>query len=80
MKITPDLCRAGRGLLNWSRADLANAAGVSTPVVVKFEHGGNLQQATIDKIAAAFDARGVKIENRPRVQSITRKTPPPSKQ
>ena len=70
MDITPELSRAGRGFLNWSRADLARAAGVSTPVVVKFEHGGNLQAETLAKLIAAFSANGVTFTNGPRVQTI----------
>lgn len=37
--VTPELCRAARGLLDWSQSDLAKAAGVARQTVVDFERG-----------------------------------------
>lgn len=37
--VTPELCRAARGLLDWSQDDLAKAAGVARQTVVDFERG-----------------------------------------
>jgi ribosome-binding protein aMBF1 (putative translation factor) len=35
--ITPEQCRVGRKLLGWSQLDLAQRAGASTVVLVRFE-------------------------------------------
>ncbi|WP_051539465.1 helix-turn-helix transcriptional regulator [Sulfitobacter sp. 20_GPM-1509m] len=75
MNITPELCRGARGLLGWSRADLAAAAGVSTPVVVKYEGGGNLNAGTLEKITSAFSAHGVKLTDTKATQTIRRAKP-----
>lgn len=39
MILSPDQCRAARGLLNWTRAQLAEYAGVSRSTVRDFERG-----------------------------------------
>ena len=37
--LTPEQCRAGRGLLGWTQADLALAAKVAIKTVTDFEGG-----------------------------------------
>ena len=37
--LTPEQCRAGRGLLGWTQADLALAAEVAVKTVTDFEGG-----------------------------------------
>lgn len=76
MNMNPDLCRGGRGLLNWSRADLAEKAGVSTPVVVKYERGGNLREETLAKLVEAFSAHGVTFPPGRGVERIERRSKP----
>ena len=39
MSLTPEQCRAARGWLDWSQAELAKAAGVSLSTVRDFEKG-----------------------------------------
>ena len=66
--MTPDQCRAGRGWLDWSQSDLANASGVSLPTVQDYEKGRVVPvindlaaiQFALDKagIGFAFDVDG----------------------
>ena len=37
MKITPEQCRAARGLLNWTQPTLAKAAGLTRETIAYFE-------------------------------------------
>ena len=62
-KLTGPACRAGRGLLKWSKRELAEASGVSLPTILKLENDGQVSPDTADKISAAFEARGVEITN-----------------
>ena len=62
-KLTGEASRAARGLLNWSKRDLAKASGVSLPTVHRIETGGAFYSSTGDKIAATFEAHGVEILN-----------------
>jgi transcriptional regulator with XRE-family HTH domain len=60
--ITPQQCRAARGLLDWSQADLADQAGVGIVTVRQFEgdvHGP--RRATLDVIRRAFESGGVEF-------------------
>lgn len=78
MNMNPDLCRAARALFDWSRSDLAEKAGVSTPVVVKYERGGNLREETLAKLVEAFSANGVTFPKVRGGESIVRRSKPPS--
>lgn len=62
-KLTPEACRAARGLLKWGVRDLGREAEISFETVVSFEGGRPLRPATEDKIVAAFAAYGVEITN-----------------
>ena len=54
--------RAARGLLDWTRADLAKAAGVSPETIKNIEHGTfKPQEATADAIERAFAVHDVKF-------------------
>ena len=56
--------RAGRGLLGWSQAELAKAAGLSEPTVKRFETGQtNVSEAAIAKMVAALAEAGVFLTN-----------------
>jgi transcriptional regulator with XRE-family HTH domain len=61
--ISPEQIRAGRGLLNWSARELAEAADVSLNTVQRLELGkrpiGKASVETIDKITRALESAGV---------------------
>ena len=60
--ITPEQCRAARGLLDWSQGDLADKAAVGIVTVRQFEAGANApRRATLDVIRRAFEAAGVEF-------------------
>ena len=60
--ITPEECRAARGLLDWSQADLAEKAAVGIVTVRQFEAGAHApRRATMDVIRRAFEAAGVEF-------------------
>src|SRR5580693_2891148 len=53
--ITAAQLRAARGLLDWTRADLAKAANISPETVKNIEHGTfNPQEGTANAIIQAF--------------------------
>jgi len=57
--LTPALCRAARGLLDWSQADLAERAAVSRSTVKDFETGAHeLHRASEAQLLRAFAAAG----------------------
>ena len=56
--------RAARGLLGWSQADLAKAAGLSEPTVKRFETGlTKVSEAAVAKIVAALNKAGIHFTN-----------------
>src|SRR5262245_17761005 len=60
--ITPEQCRAARGLLAWSQQDLADEAGVGIVTVHQLEAGTSQpRRATLDVIRRAFERRGVEF-------------------
>jgi len=60
--ITSAQCRAARGLLQWSQAQLAEAAKVGIVTVRQFETGGaEPRRATLDVIERALEAAGVQF-------------------
>jgi len=60
--ITPEQCRAARGLLDWSQAKLAAEAGVGIVTVRHFEAGAHdIRRATREVIARAFKDAGVEF-------------------
>lgn len=60
MKLTPEMCRAARGLLRWKTEQLAVAAGVGPSTVRRFEGGGSIRLSSVE---AMFDAlRGAGLE------------------
>jgi len=60
--MTPAQCRAARGLLDWTQAKLAEAAGLALATVVKFERSGRAVPAgTVQSIQLAFEAAGVEF-------------------
>ncbi len=62
-KLTPEACRAARGLLGWTIRDLMKQAGVSPNTVINLERGGTVRPETEAKLVEAFAAFGVEITN-----------------
>ena len=60
--MTPAQLRAARGLLNWSRRDLAEKSGTSPEAVQWFEaRGGDPKLSTTQKWRRALQAAGVEF-------------------
>jgi transcriptional regulator with XRE-family HTH domain len=60
--ITPEQCRAGRGLLGWSQQELADAAGVGVVTVHQLEAGkSEPRRATLLVVRRAFEKAGVEF-------------------
>lgn len=62
MTLTPAQCRAARGFLNWTLADLAEASGISRASLNAFERGNsNMKADTMAAIQNAFDQAGMEF-------------------
>ncbi len=60
MILTPALCRAARGFLDWTQTDLAVDAGVSRSTIRDYEGGRHdIHRATEAQLRHAFEAAGV---------------------
>lgn len=60
MPLTPEQCRAARGLLDWTQGELAGRAGVSRGTVRGFENGQHeLHRGSAVVIRGALEAAGV---------------------
>jgi transcriptional regulator with XRE-family HTH domain len=60
MPLTPQQCRAARGLLDWTQEKLAERAGVSRGTVRDFENGQHeLHRGSAAVIRGALEAAGV---------------------
>ena len=69
MIITAPQLRAARGLLDWTRADLAKAANISPETVKNIEHGTfRPQEGTADAIIRAFATHDVHFTENEGVQ------------
>src|ERR1700722_16512211 len=67
--ITAAQLRAARGLLDWTRADLAKAANISPETVKNIEHGTfRPQENTADAIVKAFGSYDVVFTDNEGVQ------------
>lgn len=54
----PVQCRMARIALDWGVRDLAEAAGVSTNTVTRFEKGEELKHRTVDALQNALEKAG----------------------
>jgi transcriptional regulator with XRE-family HTH domain len=62
MSITPEQCRAARGLLAWSQGQLASAAKVSRATLAEFEAGNRAPyDRTLADIKSALESAGVEF-------------------
>jgi transcriptional regulator with XRE-family HTH domain len=60
--VTPEQCRAARGLLGWTQQDLAREARIGIVTVHQLEaRTSNARQATLDVVRRAFEAAGVEF-------------------
>ncbi len=58
--LTPEQCRAARGLLDWTQEDLAQKAGVSRSTIRDFEKGRHWPHpSTATQVVAALEKGGV---------------------
>jgi transcriptional regulator with XRE-family HTH domain len=57
--VSPDQCQQAREVLKWTRAELAQAAGVMLPVVAAFEDGRGVSPSHEAAIRAALEAVGI---------------------
>lgn len=71
--VTAAQLRAARGLLDWTRADLAKIANVSPETIKNIEHGTfRPQEATTDTIIRSFAAHDVEFTENEGVRKIAR--------
>ena len=60
--MTPEQCRAARGLLDWTQADLAREAAVGIVTIRQLEAGvGSPRRATLQVVRQALEAAGVQF-------------------
>lgn len=60
MELSPEQCRAARGLLDWTQERLAERAGVSRSTVRDFEcHRHSLHRGTEALLVRTFEEAGV---------------------
>jgi transcriptional regulator with XRE-family HTH domain len=58
--LTPALCRAARGFLNWTQTDLADRSGVSRSTIRDYEGSRHdVHRATEAQLRLAFEDGGV---------------------
>ena len=58
MLLTPEMCRAARGLLNWEPHRLATAAEIEVAKVETFETGGIVLPAEVETMLQALQGAG----------------------
>lgn len=65
--LTPEVCRAARGLLGWTLRQLSQASGVGIMTISAFERGSRPAYAsTLTKLSEAFEREGVELILEPR--------------
>jgi transcriptional regulator with XRE-family HTH domain len=64
--LTPALCRAARGLLNWTQIELAEQADVSRSTIRDFEGSRHdIHRATAEQLRLALEVGGVAFIDAP---------------
>lgn len=67
--LTPSQCRAARGFLNWTLAELAAASGLSRASLNAFETGnGNPKSETLARIRYALEKQNIEFTDEPGVR------------
>jgi transcriptional regulator with XRE-family HTH domain len=57
--LTADQVKMSRGALGWSIQELAREAQVNANTVKRFEGGGNVTMATVEKLKTALEKAGI---------------------
>ncbi len=65
MQLSPEACRAARGLLGWSLQELAKATELSFETLSRFENGRPMRGSTAARVVAAFADMGVDLVSEP---------------
>lgn len=66
--LTPALCRAARGALEWTQEQLALRSGVSRSTIKDFEgRKHSIHRSTASQIVLAFEAEGLTVISAPGV-------------
>jgi transcriptional regulator with XRE-family HTH domain len=61
MVLTVEQIRAARGILNWTRPDLAKAIGVHLSTIERLEKTETAKAPTLLAIRAIFEGRGIQF-------------------
>ena len=62
MNLTPALCRAARGFLDWTQTDLAERSDVSRSTIRDFEGSRHdIHRATAAQLCRAFEDAGIQF-------------------
>lgn len=62
MTITPNQCRAARGLLKWTQPRLANASGIGLSTINRYENETRPpRQTAVLRLKAALEDAGVEF-------------------
>jgi transcriptional regulator with XRE-family HTH domain len=61
--LTPQGCRAARGLVNWSVRELGAKCGISGESISAFENGRPMRESNKAAVIAALEAEGIEILN-----------------
>jgi len=59
--LTRDQVKMARGVLDWTLQDLAREAGVNPNTIKRFESGGNVTVATVEKVRMAIERAGITL-------------------
>ncbi len=57
--ITAEQCRAARGLLDWTQAELARHVSISVVSLRAFEKGGEMRASNLKLLKLTFEQAGV---------------------
>jgi DNA-binding XRE family transcriptional regulator len=64
MILTPALCRAARGFLDWTQSDLAERSDVSRSTIRDFEGSRHdIHRATAAQLCRAFEDAGIQFRD-----------------
>ena len=57
--VSPEQIRMARAGLNWSATELSQRAGLALATVARFENGGGVTVATLEKMEKALEKAGI---------------------